>query len=1175
MRTLYVNIVVFVLIAIAFESARGINRLYVCRRTRQRVNRGRVPDSPSGYPFKWLQVISKVTDDEFLYMAGLDAYIMVRYIKACIKVTLFYSLCGMVILMPVYYTGKASDTSNWEQYTIANVRADPEAKRLWAAVVMAYIFAGAFCTIMREEYKHFLERRVEYFDKGGDKDTPLQTYYTVMADRIPVGLRSKGALRAFFEKMLPGQVHSLEMAYDLAELDKACQKRRSIRDSLEDAIALWRGSSLSSVPLDEHRPHLSDWACAQQTTVKTEVVPACCGYLKKEQYDSIDYWAAELTKANDEVVQLQAAYFSGKAVAEHNQDGSSHANTKVEIVIAKMEAEFKAGLAGLKLPTRLIQKQFKIFRKTLLRKEEEFRRGSEHAGASGQPARTASGSGSSLTTTLLPHEYKQMPVPQSSGISAHSMDKMQISTSESTPASLEKDHSNSPIHDSALMTALEDGSDSDIFHDVPTPAKPTEGHSAEASDEVSITTAAGSDSIGSSGTKRTLGSKFGAFVMGAGHVVGDVVGGVAHTVTETVGEIANEGGTVSKAAFKGIFSSIRTGLRDLEMLTFGSHYKTSSTAFITFKSRVACSMAYQMFLSTKFYNLKIYPAPQPGDIQWDNINIAEEQVDARKTVADVMFFIGALFWSVVVSFIATISNLDDLATKYAWIKDYQGTYFYSILNSYLAALLLIVVLAILPFIFYFCAKFYEGIKLESKIQQSVMTRYFWYQLVNVIISVNLGSVLTNLAQILASPESIFTILGVAVPSFSVYFTNLIIVKTFTAIPIEMLRPWPLLQMFSLKLFINEKRCSWRYLHTGIFAPPVMDYAWIYPSLLMILMIINIYSCIAPAVVPFALIYFVFAFYMYKYQLLYVFQNDYQSGGHLFMQLFNYTMMSLVVGSLTVLAYFAILRSFLSGPFYCLMPLPLLVYWYQLDCVHRYMGPSLQMSLKRSVDIDDEYSKYCEIKAKAQTAPVQPSTSAKSNLSADGLEAHSAKVQSTKAVLDEHTGTISHPGISAAAKTTVEEFYIDEEIPIENFRENLFVQPSLVEGISIPMPYRKVNDNSTLPTAGGHIEVMDARDGSSFEATAHADRPSDLPVLKASAAPTKDGARPSQARRSSMSRMTSEVYDTTEEFFGNEAEALEDNTDAPLGIEEDFTSAGQWEATAQADDFSISSGSNAV
>lgn len=35
-------------------------------------------------------------------------------------------------------------------------------------------------------------------------------------------------------------------------------------------------------------------------------------------------------------------------------------------------------------------------------------------------------------------------------------------------------------------------------------------------------------------------------------------------------------------------------------------------------------------------------------------------------------------------------------------------------------------------------RYYEGIKLESEIQNTIMTRYFYYQLVNIYVTIGLG-----------------------------------------------------------------------------------------------------------------------------------------------------------------------------------------------------------------------------------------------------------------------------------------------------------------------------------------------------------------------------------------------------------------------------------------------------
>ena len=48
-------------------------------------------------------------------------------------------------------------------------------------------------------------------------------------------------------------------------------------------------------------------------------------------------------------------------------------------------------------------------------------------------------------------------------------------------------------------------------------------------------------------------------------------------------------------------------------------------------------------------------------------------------------------------------------------------------QQYLSVIIVLVFLLILPFIFDFLARHYEGMKLESEIQNSIMTRYFYYQ----------------------------------------------------------------------------------------------------------------------------------------------------------------------------------------------------------------------------------------------------------------------------------------------------------------------------------------------------------------------------------------------------------------------------------------------------------------
>lgn len=402
---------------------------------------------------------------------------------------------------------------------------------------------------------------------------------------------------------------------------------------------------------------------------------------------------------------------------------------------------------------------------------------------------------------------------------------------------------------------------------------------------------------------------------------------------------------------KGVLRSAANIERHIELLTVGAYYNIASTGFVTFTNRVAQSMAHQMLLSHDHFVMRAKPAPNPNDIIWPNMPVPEKQISFRKDMAGVGLAVGAMFWSVLVAFISGISNLQSLQETFPSLANYTTTYWYKFLGSYLTSLLLLICIAILPLIFDLMARKYEGLKLESEIQNSIMKRYFYYQLANVFVSVGLGSITGSLQEIIDTPRSIFVILGQNLPGFSIYFTNLLIVKTLTAVPLELLRTWPLILHLSLRMCLDEKKCSWRDLRSGVFAPPTLVYGWIYPSSLMVLMIITTYSTIAPLLMPFGMMYYLGVYCMYKYQILYVYINAYQSGGYMFYAVFRRSMVALLMATATLICYMAIRRSYVSGPFYVLLPLPLFIIRSWTVCEAKFKEHSQVLSLEGASKID--------------------------------------------------------------------------------------------------------------------------------------------------------------------------------------------------------------------------------
>lgn len=69
---------------------------------------------------------------------------------------------------------------------------------------------------------------------------------------------------------------------------------------------------------------------------------------------------------------------------------------------------------------------------------------------------------------------------------------------------------------------------------------------------------------------------------------------------------------------------------------------------------------------------------------------------------------GSVFWSTLVSWVNSFARLDSLPEEQ---------------QNYLSVVILLMFLLILPFIFDTLARNYEGMKLESEIQNAIMSRF--------------------------------------------------------------------------------------------------------------------------------------------------------------------------------------------------------------------------------------------------------------------------------------------------------------------------------------------------------------------------------------------------------------------------------------------------------------------
>ncbi len=171
--------------------------------------------------------------------------------------------------------------------------------------------------------------------------------------------------------------------------------------------------------------------------------------------------------------------------------------------------------------------------------------------------------------------------------------------------------------------------------------------------------------------------------------------------------------------------------------------------------------------------------------------------------------------------------------------------------------------------------------------------------------------------------------------------------------------------------------------------------------------------------------------MYKYQLLYVYINAYQSGGYMWYAVFDRSMLALVCGVFTLLCYLAIRQTFLSGPFYAILPLPPLIILFWRHCNTKFQVPAkvriLLFSLRKNI-----------------------TDNIMQNLSLERA------IEIDKAVNER-----AEKGLT---------------IPHDTFSQTLFRQPALAEGRLRPAPYRShpksKSESSAERESGSNTPSMD-------------------------------------------------------------------------------------------------------
>ena len=377
----------------------------------------------------------------------------------------------------------------------------------------------------------------------------------------------------------------------------------------------------------------------------------------------------------------------------------------------------------------------------------------------------------------------------------------------------------------------------------------------------------------------------------------------------------------------------------------------SSTGFVTFLDLSSLTSAASVPLTMKSSVLNVSVAPEPREILWENAHVSGSFLRRRELITNVVLAIGVLLWSFPLAAIQAFAKAEYLAQLpgMGWMLTFHGGTLTNFVNGYLPVVALLTLVLILPVIFEFVARVYERRKTISDVQSSMLSRYFYYQLANIYVSVTAGSILKSLADIIDHPSNILQLLGESLPTMVGYFVALLVTKTMAGLPMVFLRFGALSRMLALKLLSNEKKLTQRELDS-VYRQENVQYGWEFPTQLLVIVIVFTYATICPIILVVGAIYFVCALVVYKKQILYVYSPVYESGGAMFPRAVQHTLFGLACGQMTLLGYLTV-RGCYGVPL-LVLPLPILTIWIMGYFEKTFAIPGMKLSLERAREYDE-------------------------------------------------------------------------------------------------------------------------------------------------------------------------------------------------------------------------------
>ncbi|XP_019197368.1 PREDICTED: CSC1-like protein At4g02900 [Ipomoea nil] len=367
-------------------------------------------------------------------------------------------------------------------------------------------------------------------------------------------------------------------------------------------------------------------------------------------------------------------------------------------------------------------------------------------------------------------------------------------------------------------------------------------------------------------------------------------------------------------------------------------------AFVSFSSRSGAAICAQTQQSSNPTIWLTQWAPEPRDVYWDNLSIPYVELNIRRLLMGVAFFFLTFFFMIPIAFIQSLASIDGIERVFPFLKHViEVDVVKSFVQGFLSSIVLKVFLIILPTILMTMSKI-EGHVAMSALERTTAAKYHLFLYVNVFLgSVITGAAFEQLKKFMhQAPTEIPRTIGVAIPIKATFFISYIMVDGWSAIAAEILRLSPLIVFHLKNSFLVKTELD----REQAMDPGSITFATSEPRIQLYFLLGLVYSVVTPVLLPFIIVFFSFAYLVFRHQIINVYDQKYESAAAYWPDVHRRIIIGLITSQVLLMGLLN--TKDIPRSTTVIVVLPVLTIWFHYFCKGRFESAFVKFPLQEAM-----------------------------------------------------------------------------------------------------------------------------------------------------------------------------------------------------------------------------------